>query len=158
MPYGPEVTKRSRFEKKVERTEGCWEWRGYRAGGYGVLRSGSRPGRLELAHRLAWEFANGSIPEGLVVCHRCDNPGCVRPDHLFVGSLADNVHDMDAKARRGRYRGGEHHNAHFTDDDIRSIRSRVAAGETAVAIGREYGVSKVAIGHIVHRRNWKHVA
>lgn len=80
----------------------CWEWTGYRARGYGVMRRASLY-RFQIAtHRYSWMLANGPIPDGLLVCHRCDNPPCVRPDHLFLGTTADNTRDRDAKGR-GRH-------------------------------------------------------
>lgn len=80
--------------------DGCWEWQGTKGTfGYGVARAWKRQ---TTAHRRAWELWHGSIPEGVHVLHRCDNPPCVRPDHLFLGTPADNVMDMIAKGRRGR--------------------------------------------------------
>ena len=88
-----------RFAEKVERRpSGCWEWTGARqTGGYGVLGVGSS--KLVRAHRFAWELHYGEVPEGLSVLHRCDNPCCVNTEHLFLGTQADNMHDMRAKGR-----------------------------------------------------------
>lgn len=77
--------------------EGCWEWTGATTWGYGEVNRQGISGRR--VHRLAWEFAYGPIPDGLMVLHRCDNRSCVRPDHLFLGTAADNMHDMIAKGR-----------------------------------------------------------
>src|SRR6478609_2944250 len=86
-----------RFEAAIERGDGCWEWRGARtAAGYGEIHKG---GKQRLAHGLSYERFVGPIPPGNVICHRCDNPGCVRPDHLFAGTQADNMVDMYAKGR-----------------------------------------------------------
>lgn len=99
-------TTEERFWARVDRGDGCWEWRGCKKrNGYGWV--GVRKEQW-VAHRLAWTFVNGPIPTGLHVCHRCDNPSCVRPDHLFIGSHADNMADMKAKGRgraSGRPRG-----------------------------------------------------
>lgn len=86
-----------RFWAHVAQSEGCWEWQAsvFRTG-YGQFRDGGRSMR---AHRVAWELVNGPIPEGLHVCHRCDNRKCVRPDHLFLGTRSDNMQDMSAKGR-----------------------------------------------------------
>ena len=86
-----------RFWDKVKKTPACWVWAGVTfRNGYGQF------GRHSLAHRIAWELMYGPIPAGLCVLHRCDNPPCVRPDHLFLGTVADNNHDMCAKGRNGR--------------------------------------------------------
>lgn len=94
-----------RFWERVGKSDGCWEWTGYRApAGYGQLGRGPRNEGLALAHRLSWEFHYGPIPDGLLVCHRCDNPPCVRPDHLFLGTFVDNAQDMVSKGRhRNKY-------------------------------------------------------
>jgi hypothetical protein len=88
------------FWNHVNKTEGCWEWTGaLNRMGYGTLST--HPGRMT-AHRVAWELVVGPIPSGLFVCHHCDNRKCVRPDHLFVGTAADNMADMVAKDRQAK--------------------------------------------------------
>jgi hypothetical protein len=87
-----------RFWLRVQKGRGCWEWTGaHNPKGYGVMRIGES---ARLAHRISYEVEHGKIPIGLNALHQCDNPGCVRPDHLFLGTLADNNADMDAKGRR----------------------------------------------------------
>ena len=124
--------------------EGCWEYRDWAVNhnGYGRLWVG---GRTVAAHRFAWELAYGPIPHGMQVCHRCDNPPCVRPDHLFLGTARDNARDRDAK---GRQRG----NVKLNAADRASIRVRHEAGGVSMAaLAREYRVCrptiKRALGH-----------
>lgn len=87
----------ARFQEKVEKTDGCWLWRPAKPNEYGKFMV--RKGVMDGAHRVAWTLAHGPIPKGLMVLHRCDNPRCVRPDHLFLGTAADNSRDMVAKGR-----------------------------------------------------------
>ena len=90
-----------RFWRRVSKGDECWLWTAYKSGGYGVLCCGRR-GLNRRAHRVAWEITNGPIPEGLYVCHSCDNPSCVRPAHLFLGTQSHNMSDMWRKERRPR--------------------------------------------------------
>ncbi|MBP8196936.1 MAG: HNH endonuclease [Chromatiaceae bacterium] len=90
-----------KFWDRVVRTDGCWQWKGAKkASGYGKLSPSA--GVFLVAHRIAWEIHNGPIPEGLFVCHHCDNPECTNPEHLFLGTPQDN---MDDKVRKGRWKG-----------------------------------------------------
>ncbi len=88
-----------RFWRSVQVTDGCWEWQGSTRNGYGVISKGGRNGRQLKAHRLSYEMHLGSIPEGMIVCHTCDNPICVNPGHLFVGTHKDNAVDKMNKNR-----------------------------------------------------------
>lgn len=112
--HTPEVV--SKFFKSVEKTDGCWMWRaGKFPGGYGAIHTN---GKTRKAHRVSWEIHFGPIGEGLFVCHRCDTPRCVNPEHLFLGTAADNNADRNSKGRQARgekitakmriYRGDEH--------------------------------------------------
>lgn len=100
----PWPSAQERWEANVERVKsGCWEWTGGKnRGGYGQLRVDGGRNKTP-AHRFSYELHVGPIPEGMKVCHSCDNPGCVNPDHLWVGTQADNVHDMMAKGRGGGF-------------------------------------------------------
>ena len=128
----------------------CWRWQGYYKTGkthaYGYV---SYRGRRESAHRLAWLFFNGPVPPGMVVCHRCDNPGCVRPAHLFLGTQAENMADMVQKKRFW---------SKLSPADIPLIRRAAERGERLREIAGRHGVSRRTINDIVHRRTWSHVA
>ena len=106
------------------------------------------------AHRLAWELANGPIPVGLHVLHRCDNPGCVRPAHLFLGTNADNCRD---KALKGRsLRGERNAKAKLTEADVREIR-RLGPTVAKAEIAQRFGITRQQVVHILSRAQWKHV-
>lgn len=130
---------KKRFLKRVDvlSSDECWIWRGpVGAGGYGKF---SIHGRLDYAHRASFEIFNGIRPLFLFVLHSCDNPSCVNPAHLFVGTPADNSADMVRKGRSCR--GEAHWRARLTDQQVAEIVSRVAGGETQRAIAAEFGVS-----------------
>lgn len=146
-----------RFWKKVSRTDdlfSCWEFRSSTyVGGYGVFVK-SNEERVG-AHRFSWELHFGPIPEGLWVLHRCDNPACVRPDHLFLGDHAANMADMAAKGRAMR---GERHNlSKLTEEQVRTIRRLYAAGISQTALARRFDVTQNVVGCVVRRETWKHV-
>jgi len=133
---------------------GCWEWRGARnEKGYGVVR---RNGRNVYAHRFSWQVAHGAWPD-MCVCHRCDKPACVNPEHLFVGTRGDNNADRDRKGRARHERGVERYNAILTDDDVRTIRSLCQSGHTQTDVARMFGTRQSHIWSIINRRAWAHV-
>lgn len=131
---------------------GCWEWDGPRSHDYGTLTA---DGIAWLAHRLSYTVFVGPIADGDVICHRCDNPICVNPDHLFPGTQAVNLADMWGKGRG--VHGSKQHAAVLTDDDVRAIRDEKAAGVPATVLALKYGVRKRQIYKIVNREQWKHV-
>jgi hypothetical protein len=147
----------ARFTGHTHRGEGCWVWCSVTLNtGYGLFRVW--PGRRQLlAHRVAWEIAHGPIPAGLQVCHRCDNPCCVRPDHLFLGTHAENSGDMVAKGRSAK---GEHTNhTRLTATDVQRMRALYAAGHFATksAAAARFGVSIPTAHSVLGRKTWKHV-
>ena len=150
--YG--YTPQERFRLYVRETPKCWEWTGYKnEKGYGVINLG---GERMMAHRMAYELAGGTIPKGLSVLHKCDNPSCVRPKHLFVGTRADNNADMDRKGRRRPpdMRGTRNHRATLTEADIRAIR---ASDESGPILGARYGITHNHVSGIRRRIYWAHV-
>lgn len=138
----------------------CWMWTGSRDGcGYGKAYHDGKP---RLAHRLAYSYAHGRFPaKGLVVRHRCDVPSCVNPDHLELGTQADNIHDMDRRERRGALKGESNKWAKLTDDDVRAIRKMYVRGSSDYgqpAIARLFGLTQGTVGKVITRRSWSHVA
>lgn len=156
------------FWAKVEKTPGCWVWKGERLSSlphkaYGRFFGGGRlDGRKVqlLAHRVSFELANGPIPPRMDVCHHCDNPPCVRPSHLFLGTRSDNARDMVAKGRRFQplSRGEAHGNALLTESAVVEIRRLARDGlATRKAMSLRFGVSIGTIEAVTSRRSWKHV-
>lgn len=150
---------RSDFSKQfVVSGSGCWEWSGSTHDfGYGLLRVAGLPGFR--AHRLSWLLHKGELGPDEYVLHRCDNPPCVNPDHLFKGSRADNASD---KTRKGRARGGsskgvKNPSAKLSPDDVREIRRLAANGVSCRSLGARYGVTGTAINWVVIRKNWRHI-
>jgi len=133
----------------------CWEWTAGRLpAGYGAIWDNTIK-RHRHAHRLAWELEHGPIPDGMFVCHRCDNPPCCNPAHLFLGTQADNDADRTTKGRSSR--GSRHPDAKLNPETVREIRRRVASGEQQTALAREFGVSKTTLNQMIHGKTWRHV-
>lgn len=145
-----------RFWSRLERGPACWEWTGTRReSGYGELQTGSRERRKRLAaHRVAWELTHGPIPDGMLVCHTCDNPPCCNPAHLFLGTHGDNMRDKCAKGRGGYNRGEACGKAKLTAADVRVIRTLTGSNRQVAAC---YGVTHTAIQDIRRGRTWRHV-
>lgn len=132
-----------RFWKYVNKAEsGCWEWRGTKDRlGYGRLSAGRGKSPLK-AHRVSFEMANGSIPAGLFILHKCDNPSCVNPDHLEAGDQKKNIADMIRRGRRGSNRRlGPQQQPALTHEQAETIKRRRAAGEAYTSIGLSMGIS-----------------
>lgn len=147
----------------VSETSECWNWHGILdKRNYGLFWSGER---MMAAHRWSYEHYVGAIPNGLLVCHHCDNPSCVNPKHLFVGTYSDNMQDM---LKKGRGRAQRHHDlypvgennraAKLTEADVREIRRRYQQGGVSQsALGSEYSVTQCLIGYIVRGKIWRHL-
>jgi hypothetical protein len=172
-----------RFWARVQKTDDCWLWTGSTKHGYGQVNWN---GRKFIAHRAAYILTYGAIPDGLFVCHTCDVPACVRPDHLFLGTHADNMQDKVAKGRQVRgddqwlrrypqrrtygdanpsrkhperhIRGENHANAKLTEQDVRDIRAQYASGSvTYKHLAKQMGVSETLIRLIVVGKRWQHI-
>jgi hypothetical protein len=131
-----------------EPNTGCWLWmHGIGGPGYGMIWDGKK---TSTAHRSMFAAVNGPIPPKMDVCHRCDNRACINPDHLFLGTRADNVRDMDRKGRRKN-------TTILTPTQVRDIRAAAARGERTMDLAARYGVSEPTISSIKSRTNWKHL-
>jgi hypothetical protein len=145
---------------QINADTGCWDWTGSRNNQYGniFIRWENGRGVMQQAHRASYELLFGEIPDGLVVCHKCDNPKCIRPDHLFVGTPQDNMDDMVAKGRGGSTRGSKNHLAKLNELDIPVIRRMCKDKKlTQQQIGDHFGVTRAAIKAIHLRVTWKHL-
>lgn len=132
----------------------CWAWTaGLRGKGYGSFWL---DGKTRKTNRVAYKLANGPIPEGLHVLHTCDNCLCVNPDHLWLGTHADNMDDRQARDRQAK--GESVGTSKLTREQVVEIRERYSAGgATQAALGEEYGVSSSLVGRVVRRECWGHV-
>ncbi len=172
VDFLPEII--NRFWSRVQKTEGCWVWqgatikKGYGSFNPGSSRKGSNPW---ISSRFAWFVTFGVIPIGLWVLHKCDNPPCCNPDHLFLGTVKDNAADARQKGRlpvgcnhwththpEHLAKGENHHGAKLTATNALEIRSCFKIGNTSKAeLGREFGVDRTTISRIIHRKIWAHV-
>lgn len=145
---------KERFEKKFDKEDGngCWEWNAHKGRwGYGTF---SVNRKSKLAHRVSYELYVGEIPDGLLVLHRCDNPACVNPKHLFIGSNADNVHDCEQKGRAVHLTGEKHGSAKLTEEQVMAIRNKRKDRALEPTLAKEYGVTQEHISRIVLRKAW----
>lgn len=149
------------FWSRVRKSkDGCWLWTlSQSTHGYGQQW---HAGKIWRCHRLAWVLTHGPIPKGQCVCHRCDNPLCVRIDHLFLGTQRENLRDMLKKGRRrprsiGQWIGSRNVRAKLTENDVRAIRSEYAAGSSLRKLSAKFGIAHTAIASVLHRRTWAHV-
>jgi hypothetical protein len=147
---------RGELMKYTEPNErGCWEWTGTRfSQGYGRIAYLNRSLK---AHRVAYELFVGPIPEGKLVCHACDNPPCVNPEHLFLGTDLENLQDAARKGRKD-HKGEKNSRVKITEFIVKQIREDYAVGDIMQQdLADKYGVTQMTISNIVTRRTWKHI-
>lgn len=148
----PAVPWQERFWRYVPdpRPAACWEWTGSRdQHGYGRLNRGRQGAGIVKAHRASWEIHHGPIPDGLAVCHRCDNPPCCNPEHLFLGTLKVNTQDMMTKGRQVAPSGAGNGKTVYADAIIQEIRVAAAEGETYDALAARFGLTSKYICAVV---------
>lgn len=143
-----------RFWPKVDKSGDCWVWTGSRdAKGYGMF---ALNGKAIRTSRFSWMLAHGSIPDGLHVLHKCDNPPCVNPSHLFLGTNADNMRD---RANKGHYQYQKDPltkpHRKLTPDQVREIRRLYPLGKyTQKQLGKMFGISRIQVQYILYRKAW----
>lgn len=147
---------RDRYECQAIKKDGCWDWSGHKdKKGYGRIMV---DGKIRLAHRVSWELHERLLKPGEQVLHRCDNPSCTNPEHLFVGSQKDNIRDMWAKGRAkpGKINsvGSANGSSRLTSDDVYAIR---ASKEPTRYLAAFYGIHPTHVWNIRARRSWKHL-
>ena len=150
----PEVREQVFWSRvKIGPPNSCWEWQGSLTHrGYG--RFGNR--RPSFAHRIAYQYAIGTIKPGLCICHHCDNPKCVNPSHLFMGTFGDNNRDRNRKGRYVPYYGEAVSSAKLTEEKVRQIR-QLYPSLSLSAIAQKFKVGRTAIHEVVTRETWRHV-
>lgn len=143
-----------RFWQRVNKTDSCWLWTGSKtARGYGQIAINQKP---VTTHRLSWELAFGSIPDGMYVCHRCDVRNCVRPDHLFLGTQADNIRDCSEKGRM--HIGEANGTAKLNESIVRDIRIKFKESKMSYAeLAADFNISLTTAWNIINCKTWKHV-
>ena len=143
----------------VDPVTGCWEWNGCKRSGYGRTTAGSRKDgsrRTVSAHRLSYELYKGEIPHGYVICHKCDNPCCINPDHLFAGTVQDNVDDRQRKGRNVVLYGEAQPLAKLTEQSVRQARwERENVGTSFQKLADRYGVNKKTMQNAIYGITWR---
>lgn len=146
-----------RFWSKVVKTRGCWRWTGAKnERGYGVIGVGGRRTGNFKAHRVSYELHVGPIPDGLCVCHLCNNPECTNPKHLYLATHAENMRDAARDGLMGGNEGEKNGTTRLTEEQARRLRQPMVRGELT-RLAREYGITIDHASRIRHGRKWRHL-
>ena len=149
------VNTHERFWSKVDKTVSCWNWSACTdKDGYGIFWLNDGNSR---AHRVSMMLEGCDIPSGMMVCHTCDNPSCVNPDHLYIGDSQTNVDDMIERGRVASQRGEMNGHSKLTESIVREIRDRVFAGETQRAVAKSLNIDHKHVNMVILRKCWKHI-
>ena len=141
------------FLAKIDKTNECWEWFGPKnESGYGHLTFG---GKIYLTHRFSYKYFFGGIPENMYVCHKCDNPSCVNPKHLFIGTPNDNVQDKMQKQRHRVLKGFDNSCSKLNKEILLKIRDKLNKGEKGAHIAKEFNLSPMTISNIKLNKSWR---
>lgn len=144
---------------RVNQVTNCWEWQGAKTDGYGEITVGSRTDktrRRERAHRLSYLSFTSDIPDGLFVCHKCDNRSCINPEHLFLGTHADNMEDKRKKGRCAEQGGAKNPRAKLTEQDVLSMRAeRARTGKSYAKLADKYGVVPSVAQKAIKGESWQ---
>jgi hypothetical protein len=154
-PNRVKLTIAQRFNQKwvLDAISGCHLWSGATTR-YGYGRLGIRHEQVAAAHRLSWALNRGHVPKGFFVCHKCDNPPCVNPRHLFLGTPKDNSVDAKTKGRNAFISGEVHYRAKLSVASVLAIRASVESGQT---MAKRYGVAESTISRIRKDKTWRHI-
>lgn len=151
------LTRKERFDRLwiADPTTGCHTWIGAKYRKYGAFRGDNKV--TYKAHRWIFEFTNGPIRDGFCVMHKCDNPSCVNPDHLSIGTQLDNMRDMYGKKRANPPKGAKHSKAFLSENEVIKIRTLVSTGLSQKEVSKTMKIPYNTLHGIVRRRTWKHL-
>lgn len=147
---------KSEFDRLVIKRDGCWGWKTvlYKTG-YSKIHIGKS--KAIMGHRASWLIHRGDIPNGLYICHTCDNKSCTNPDHLFLGTPKDNSRDCAIKNRKNASHGINHYNSKLSEDMVKEIKKLILLKMSQSKIAAKFNVSASTIQNIVDRKTWKHI-
>ena len=153
---GKRIPIEQRFWKKVDKTSTCWNWIGNKTRlGYGQIGLGGTEGKICLAHRISYELAHGVIPKGLCILHKCDNPACVNPEHLWAGTQQENIRDRCLKGRSEGSKGEKNGKAKLNRKLVKEIRELYKTNEFShTGLAEVFNVSKATIYYIINNKHW----